>query len=558
MHTKKIFSAVAAILFFALAHTVLAVPPNPVPILTGLAPTSTTAGGAGFTLMLTGTKFVVASVVQWNGSPRATTLVTSSTLTAAITTIDLANAGTSSLAIQNPTPGGGISGAMVFTINPPLPPTNAVGFIFANVTSSAIVGSDVTFTIEAVNASGTVDTSFEQGVTLTVGGSGSGGGLVAIVNGIGSATVADNTAETIALGLEDSQSTGLDVSASATIVFTSNPGAPILPPAPTGEGPSPETVATGIQPTIAITFSGMAYLGASVTVIRKDLGLQAAPITEAIPAAADGSFLVELNNVVRLTGQTYLLSFIDKNGLVAQTKAYNIPAQDKLVYGNILVAPTLGFVNASIVASNTPLLVTGYATPGATVELFIDGDPAGTIIVNDPTGKYDYTITTDGLALGRHAIWAIQKYAIPAVEVAGYTNPESEDELFVDSSTDGTLLTPQATDTYAFIPPAINGTDQAAPPTVGAVYTKQAESDFSNQESFTISPLADPKLDLDGDGVVDIGDLSIFLSYLQNLKSSLINFRIVDPNIVQALDFNGDGVVDIKDLDILEAAIAKQ
>jgi hypothetical protein len=417
------------------------------------------------------------------------------------------------------------------------------------------VGSGVTFAIEAVNASGTVDASFEQGVTLTVGGSGSGGGLVAIVNGVGTATVNDNTPETIALGLEDSQATGLDVSATANILFAANPGAPIAPP-PTSEGPSAESVALGIQPGIAITFSGMAYPGASVTVIRKDLGLQAAPVTEAIPAAADGSFLVELDNVIRLTGQTYLLSFVDKNGLVAQTKAYNIPAQDKLVYGNILAAPTLGFVNASIVASGTPLLVTGYATPGATVELFIDGNPAGTVVVNDPTGKYGYTITTDGVALGRHAIWAIQKYAIPAVEVAGYTNPESEDELFVDSSTDGTLLAPQATDTYIFVPPAANGTDQVTPATVGAVYTKQAESDFSNQESFTISPLADPKLDLNGDGVIDIGDLSIFLSYLENLKSNLVNFHIVDPNIIQALDFNGDGVVDIKDLDILEAATA--
>jgi len=52
---------------------------------------------------------------------------------------------------------------------------------------------------EAVNASGTIDTSFEQGVTLVVGGSGTGGGLVTIINGVGTSTVSDNVAETIPL-----------------------------------------------------------------------------------------------------------------------------------------------------------------------------------------------------------------------------------------------------------------------------------------------------------------------------------------------------------------------
>ena len=95
------------------------------------------------------------------------------------------------------------------------------------------------------------------------------------------------------------------------------------------------------------------------------------------------------------------------------------------------------------------------------------------------------------------------------------------------------------------------------PVTVGQVYTKQAESDFSNQKSFTVSPLQNPKLDLNGDGAIDIRDLSIFLSYLKNLNANLANFNIVDPSIVQVLDFNGDGVVDVNDLNILSAAILR-
>jgi hypothetical protein len=316
-------------------------------------------------------------------------------------------------------------------------------------------------------------------------------------------------------------------------------------------------VTFGIKPGVTITFAGRAYPGATVMVIRKDLGLQAAPVTQAIPAAADGSFLVELDNVIRLTGQTYLLSFVDKNGLIAQTKAYNIPIQDKIVYGNILAAPTLGFQNSSVAGRGVPLVVTGYATPDATVELFIDGNAAGTILVKDPSGKYSYPLNTDNLALGRHAIWAIQKYAQSAAEVSGYTNSLSQDEIFIDDATNGVLVAKNTSSgLYAFVPAITGGTGGGVlPVVVGQMYTKQAESDFSNQESFTISPLANPMLDLNGDGIVDIKDLSIFLSYLKNLSVDVANFHITNPNIVKTLDFNRDGVVDVNDLGILSAAI---
>ena len=78
---------------------------------------------------------------------------------------------------------------------------------------------------------------------------------------------------------------------------------------------------------------------------------------------------------------------------------------------------------------------------------------------------------------------------------------------------------------YAFIPAVTGGTGGGVlPVVVGQMYIKQAESDFSNQESFTVSPLANPKLDLNGDGVVDIQDLSIFLSYVKNLSVDRYEF----------------------------------
>jgi hypothetical protein len=441
----------------------------------------------------------------------------------------------------------------------------AVQFVFANVPTNMTVGNSATVNVYAMDSSNNIYPSFNGGVTVTISGSAVGGGLVTLVSGVGTTTVADATAEPVSLGFRDTQNTGLGIGTTTQIAFNPASVAPVAsttpvisssPSAPSAGGEAPTTpVFFGIKPGVTIMFSGMAYPGASVNVIRKDLGLQAVPVTQVIAAAKDGSFLVKLDNVTRLTGQTYLLSFVDKNGLISQTKAYNVPVQDKLVYGNILAAPTLGFGGSSVVAKGKPVTITGYATPKATVVLFVDGDPAGTVTVNDPSGKYSYAIATDGFATGRHAVWAVQKYEESAVEVSGYMNSLSQNELFIDAATKGTLFTENASGTYTFIPAATGGTAGVFPIAVSQVYAKQAESDFSNQQSFTVSPLANPKLDLNGDGAVTVGDLSIFLSYLKNLNANLTNFHISDLNIVQTLDFNGDGVVDATDLNILLAAI---
>ena len=88
---------------------------NPIPTLTTLSPSSATAGGIAFTLTVNGTNFINGSVVRWNGSPRTTTYVSPTQLTAAITAADIASAGTFPITVFNPTPGGGTSNAVNFT-----------------------------------------------------------------------------------------------------------------------------------------------------------------------------------------------------------------------------------------------------------------------------------------------------------------------------------------------------------------------------------------------------------------------------------------------------------
>ncbi len=100
---------------------VYASPTNPAPALTTIAPTTATAGGASFVLTATGSGFVLQSQVQWNGSNLATTVVSSSQLTATVPAANIAVAGSASVRVNTPAPGGGNSAAATFTINNPVP-----------------------------------------------------------------------------------------------------------------------------------------------------------------------------------------------------------------------------------------------------------------------------------------------------------------------------------------------------------------------------------------------------------------------------------------------------
>ena len=94
---------------------------NPVPTLTGISPTSATAGDAAFVLTVNGTNFNSSSVVRLGGVDRPTTLVNSTQLTAQLTTADVQVAGIFPITVFNPTPGGGTSAPGNLTINNLLP-----------------------------------------------------------------------------------------------------------------------------------------------------------------------------------------------------------------------------------------------------------------------------------------------------------------------------------------------------------------------------------------------------------------------------------------------------
>ena len=94
--------------------------------LTRISPTSVPAGGPAFVVTAIGTGFAPTSIVQWNGSARATTYVSSTELTAQISATDIVQAGSAALTVFNPGGLGKVSSGLTMAIA--VPSIDAVAF----------------------------------------------------------------------------------------------------------------------------------------------------------------------------------------------------------------------------------------------------------------------------------------------------------------------------------------------------------------------------------------------------------------------------------------------
>lgn len=117
---------------------------NPVPFVNQpLVPAAAVPGGPGFTLTVNGTGFVTGAVVNWHGSSRTTTFVSSVQLTASILASDIALTGTASVTVTNP--GGTTSLPQLFDVTNP---STSVGLArsditgFANCSNTGVVTGD--------------------------------------------------------------------------------------------------------------------------------------------------------------------------------------------------------------------------------------------------------------------------------------------------------------------------------------------------------------------------------------------------------------------------------
>ncbi|MEW5979674.1 MAG: choice-of-anchor D domain-containing protein [Acidobacteriota bacterium] len=97
-----LLNGVAAAAFLLLSVSPLSSQSLP-PVITNLSPNTANAGGPGFILTVDGSnlEFMGSSTVNWNGSPRSTTVVSSTRVTAAILATDLRFSGVQLVTVTN-------------------------------------------------------------------------------------------------------------------------------------------------------------------------------------------------------------------------------------------------------------------------------------------------------------------------------------------------------------------------------------------------------------------------------------------------------------------------
>jgi hypothetical protein len=244
--------------------------PNPAPLTSSLNPNSANAGSPGFTVTVAGSSFVPGAIVRWNGADRVTNYISGTQVTANILTADLASAGTANVAVFNPSPGGGTSPSLTFTIT----------------TAPNPIPSVTSLNPATVNVGGAT-------FTLTVNGTGFVASSVVRLNGSDrTTTYVSATQVTASIPASDIASTG-----TATVaVFNGAPGGglssttglPIQNPVPAITTLSPTTIGAA-NGAFTLTVNGTRFISGSVVrwsgSDRVTTFVNATQVTAAITAA---------------------------------------------------------------------------------------------------------------------------------------------------------------------------------------------------------------------------------------------------------------------------------
>ena len=158
---KVDFAAADSPLIIPVSGTGTASANNAVPQITRVSPVSIAPGAAATTLTVQGTGFNSSSVVNWNGSPRATSYSNPGRAITTISSTDLAKAGSVSVTVSNPTPGGGVSAPVPAGITSPFAFAAAAQDWGAATTPAALVIGDF-------NGDGSLDMAVANGVSNTI------------------------------------------------------------------------------------------------------------------------------------------------------------------------------------------------------------------------------------------------------------------------------------------------------------------------------------------------------------------------------------------------------
>ena len=273
------------------------------PVASTLSPASTAEGGADFTLTVAGSGFVAGSTVEWNGSPRPTTVVSTTRLTATIYASDTVAEGTAQIKVVNPGNGGGTSSPLTFSIGAPAPPAAPV---------VTIASSTITFTAQTVGVS-----SAAQTISVKNTGNADLNGVKIAVTGTDAASFSETNdcGTTVAAGSGCTLSVVFTPSAagtlSATIAITDNAAGSPQSVALSGTGTAPgftitqqpggsssATVSAGKPATYSLALSPSAGYSGNITLSCSGLPANAvcsfSPVTLTISGGKTADFMLTI------------------------------------------------------------------------------------------------------------------------------------------------------------------------------------------------------------------------------------------------------------------------
>ncbi len=195
---------------------------------------------------------------------------------------------------------------------------------------------------------------------------------------------------------------------------------PPPPPPPPSPPPSPASLGVGgggviyIPPSISIVFSGRAYPGSAVTLLKD------AQIAASTVAGSDANFQITLSG---LSGGNYIFSIYgeDKNGVRSSlfTFSLTITVGVTINVSGLFIAPTIS-VDKSEVKKGDVIAIFGQSVPRGNITIMVSSSQdffAKTVA--DKDGIYLYNLNTASIEYGDHSV---KSKAVFDGLVSGFSN----------------------------------------------------------------------------------------------------------------------------------------
>ena len=345
---------------------------NPAPTLTAVTPMTLLAGSSSATVTLTGTNFNASSTVLAGTTALSTTFVSATQLTAVAPAALLASAGSLSLAVSNPAPGGGTSQSISVTLNQP-------PAILASLSpSSATVGSSavrVTLSGSYFTPTAVVSINGYPGVSATFVSS------TSIQFTIPAASLAST--ESLSIVVRDPASQYV---ASNALPFQ------ILNPVPVLNSISPDSVTAG-APNFVLTLTGNYFLSSST------VSINGTPLPQNLfPAATSASIDIPASAISAVGTVAITVSNPAPGGGTSAAQTLHVISADNRIRTVNVVAADLGWdsVHSLLIAStlsgsaNNPNSIVAINPAQGTVTraVSLPSQPAGISVTAD--GSYVY------------------------------------------------------------------------------------------------------------------------------------------------------------------------